>query len=1135
LSKSDAEYAMRFFVDLAEETPARVLHVDDEPSILKATKQCLEIEGAFQVDSALSVEEARKKMKKKAYDVIVSDYMMTGQNGLDFLSGLRAGGNTIPFIVFTGKGREEVAAKALNLGADQYLNKIGDPETVYLELAHGIRKAMQRKRASKRIRESEEKFRKIFESASDAMIYLDKTGRILGVNRKTVEVYGGPEKELVGKHFTKLGMLSRADIPKLVKAFARGLSGKHPILNICIRNKRGQEVSLECQGSLMRMSGKTTLLVIARDVTRRRQAEEGLKKSEEKYKDLLEATPIGICNLDMRGKITYANRAFEQLTGYSRDEILGRSALNLARQALRLSDEQLKPIITRIRNRLSGRKKSLPMTLLLRRKDGALRWVEAESKLIRKLGLPAGLQAILRDITERKQTEERLRESEERFRSIVENSHGGIGIVDDNFKIRYVNDQVSRILGYSKKELIGQDFRKLLPGESRSLVQDRYLRRQNGEDIPPQYEFELIRKDGRKIAVEMKAAIIQDSQGRVQTVAEILDVTDRRKAFEALRESEEKFRNLAEQLPNMVFINNKGRVVYANNKCREVMGYTEEEFYSPDFDFLNLVAPQSVDMVTSAFKKHTKGEEISPYEYTLVTKEGKRIEAIITTKLVKYDGDTAILGIVTDITERKRVETELRSSEERLSLLFQYAPDAYYLSDLKGTFVDGNRAAERLTGYDREELIGKSFLKLNLLSRREIPRAAKLLATNALEKPTGPDEFTLNQKDGTHISVEIRTFPINVKGKTLVLGIARDITERNEKEREIRESREKFKQLFMGNPEAAVYVGSDFCIMDVNPRFQEMFGYSPDEIIGRHINDVVVPEKKLTEAEALDKKANKGYVYQDTIRKRKDGSLVPVSISAAPITIEDRLEGFVGVYKDISQLKKAEKEVKDTLEKLRVVGRLVRHDVRNKLSAVTLNCFLAKKKLAEDHEALEHLGDIESSVWQAAEIFGFASTYEKLGIEELDYIDVERSFEEAASLLPRLPANVRNECGGLAVLADSLLQQLFYNLIQNSLNHGERVTEIRIRYEEMGKDVLRLIYEDDGIGIPEAEKERIFEEGYGRGTGYGLYLIRKICEVYGWTIQETGKHGKGAQFTITVPRMSDNRRMNYRLNRRRGH
>jgi len=97
------------------------------------------------------------------------------------------------------------------------------------------------------------------------------------------------------------------------------------------------------------------------------------------------------------------------------------------------------------------------------------------------------------------------------------------------------------------------------------------------------------------------------------------------------------------------------------------------------------------------------------------------------------------------------------------------------------------------------------------------------------------------------------------------------------------------------------------------------------------------------------------------------------------------------------------------------------------------------------------------------------------------------------------------------VLADSLLQQLFYNLIQNSLNHGERVTEIRIRYEEMGKDVLRLIYEDDGIGIPEAEKERIFEEGYGRGTGYGLYLIRKICEVYGWTIQETGKHGKGAQ------------------------
>ena len=167
------QYATEFYVDLTEKFQAKILHVDDEPSILKVARQCLEMEGHFQVDSAISVKEAEKKMKKHTYDVIVSDYMMPDRNGLEFLGDLRRTGNLIPFIMFTGKGREEVAVKALNLGADQYVNKIGDPETVYLELAHGIRKAIERRRAHDRIIESEEKFRNIFESANDAMIYLE--------------------------------------------------------------------------------------------------------------------------------------------------------------------------------------------------------------------------------------------------------------------------------------------------------------------------------------------------------------------------------------------------------------------------------------------------------------------------------------------------------------------------------------------------------------------------------------------------------------------------------------------------------------------------------------------------------------------------------------------------------------------------------------------------------------------------------------------------------------------------------------------------------------------------------------------------------------------------------------------------
>src|SRR5579859_3598631 len=123
-------------------------------------------------------------------------------------------------------------------------------------------------------------------------------------------------------------------------------------------------------------------------------------------------------------------------------------------------------------------------------------------------------------------------------------------------------------------------------------------------------------------------------------------------------------------------------------------------------------------------------------------------------------------------------EARLRASEERLRIVFEYAPDAYYLHDLEGRFVDANRAAEELSGYRREELIGKSFFEANFLSQEGIAQAGKGLALNAQGQAAGPDEYVLRKKDGTHVTVEIRTYPVKFLDQTLVLGIARDITER---------------------------------------------------------------------------------------------------------------------------------------------------------------------------------------------------------------------------------------------------------------------------------------------------------------------------------------------------------------------
>ena len=146
------------------------------------------------------------------------------------------------------------------------------------------------------------------------------------------------------------------------------------------------------------------------------------------------------------------------------------------------------------------------------------------------------------------------------------------------------------------------------------------------------------------------------------------DIGQTKKAEEALRESEEKFKTVTEQSPNMIFINQDGRIVYCNQKCEDIMGYKVEHICSPDFDFLDIIAPESKDLVIDNLKKHSMGDEVDPYEYKILAKQGHQIDAIITTKLILFEGERAILGIVTDITDKKRLEDQLHRAQKMEAL-----------------------------------------------------------------------------------------------------------------------------------------------------------------------------------------------------------------------------------------------------------------------------------------------------------------------------------------------------------------------------------------------------------------------------------------------------------------------------------
>jgi PAS domain S-box-containing protein len=1369
MAESDVEVSTGVVVDLTEKTPIRVLHVDDDAVFLKVAKQCLEMQGPFQVETASSVEEAMEKMKKKTFDVIVSDYVMPGKDGLEFLKELRDSGNDVPFIIFTGRGREEVAIKALNLGADRYVSKGGDPETVYGELAYGIRQTVEIRRAEEMLRRSEEKYRNLFENAKDVIVLMDLKGNITAINKAAVE-YGFKKDEVVGKNMRKF--VPKKYWPKLLKELVqiarrktvegkieiitpkgkkdaeyrsdpmivdnrvvgvqsvlrditehkkaeeelirlssaakmttdsivisdidakiidvneatlkmygtddkRDLIGKNSFDLIApedrekalagtketlgrgyvkgreynIITKDGGRVPVEMSVAIMKdVDGKPIGFVgISRDITEHKRAEEALRDSKKNWSDSFNSLEDVMIIINKDYTIERINDNGLKLLGKTREELIGKKCYQVI-----LGVDAPSEFCPGKRALKTGKVESVDRYMKLFDKYFSIK----SSPIFNERGEIVGFVDLMRDITERKRAEEELEKGLVKYRSLVEDTDVGIITVDVEGGFIFVNKAICKVTGYSEKELIGRPFAALVHPDDRQRILGIFQEFLKNPDMKPQFEFRVIHKKGHIVHMHSAPTIFRFKGEIAGSHAIITDITERRKAEKSLQDAKEKWISLTENTDDIIMIvDGKGVIQYIN---RTIPPYTPEETsgklvydYVPreqhdimreslskvfktgkpdSFEvssnipktgtiwFRAKVVPikhdkeiPSVVMISTDITERKKAEEalrdaeerwvsltdntddtiviadnkdiiryinrtippttpegvIGKSVYDYVSKEHHNVmreslkkvyktgkpdsyEVVLdmsainpkigtlwfNTKVVPIKTDEEISGVImvaTNITERKRAEEELKSSEDRLKVTFEFAPDAYYLNNLKGTFVDGNKAAEELTGYKRSELIGKSFLKLKLLPRSQIPRAAKLLAKNALGKPTGPDEFVLKRKDGTQVSVEIRTFPVKIKDQTLVLGIARDISERKKAEEKIR--------LFSDSVKASI---NAIAINDLNGRFtyvnlafEKMFGYSLKELTKMTIPQLV-PKEALGQLmeEILPEIKKKGGWIGEGWGQRKDGTKFPVSMSTSLVKDEKgKPIATLGSFIEITERKKAEKALKGTMEelkmtneKMRVVGMLTRHDVRNKLSVVTGNIFLTKQKVSGDREALTCLDNAESAVRQVERIFDFARTYEKLGAEELTYMSVEKSVKEAFSVFADLHGiKVINDCRGLKVLADSLLRQLFYNLIDNSLKYGEKASKIRMYYKEVRKDQLKLVYEDDGVGIPKAEKEKIFKEGYGKGTGYGLYLIRKMCEVYGWSIRETGKHGKGAQFTMTIPKVDSKRKILYKF------
>lgn len=645
---------------------------------------------------------------------------------------------------------------------------------------HIAKNIAERKKAEEVLRESAQRYRSLVEPAKDVIYTLSLKGEINSLNPVFETITGWSRDEWIGKPFGPI--IHPDDLPVAMGIFQDVLRGKTPsVYELRVLAKSGEYLVGEFTTTPQVRDGKVYgILGIARDVTERKKLEAALQKSEEKYRSIIESANDGIATVDLKGNFTFVNKKGEEISGYNREELFGQPLSKL------VCPEYLPVIFEKLKARAMGAEEKYAYEIEILNKAGERVPLEITTNLITKDGKPVGSQVIVRDITERKRLEKALRESEEQYRTLVESSNDAIFTIDTQGKFTFFNENVKRILGFSSKALVGRHFVEILPPESQKKALKFFSKGMKGE-AGHKYELEVFRKEGSTATVELNMSTLFQDGKPVGRLGIARDITERKKAEVAIRESEEKFRSIFENANDViVFVDKKGRILEVNKKIEAMLGYKRDKIIGKNFAKLGVFGLKDAPRILKLFKDAVKKG------WVLETDESKALN-IMELKIKRKNGDIALveasttavrkngklegfLSIIRDVTERKRLEEALQKSEEYYRGLMENAADAIFVLNDNGRYLDANSKALELTGYGMEELLSKSVQEL--FSEDNQSHLAHKFQEVLKEGRCTCQDLDILRKDGAIAPLDISASTLDLGGAGVVMCIARDISER---------------------------------------------------------------------------------------------------------------------------------------------------------------------------------------------------------------------------------------------------------------------------------------------------------------------------------------------------------------------
>jgi len=1119
----------------------RILIVDDDVIISMRLEELLGSMGYDVVGVASSGKEGVEMAKKLHPDLILMDIVMPGEmDGIDAAEKIREDLD-IPVIFVTGHAKDQLIERAKVAEPYGYILKPFQENQIKAAIDIALyrkemdrqlqethreleRKVEQLKLNEKELKASQLWLNSIFNSLEEAVIVATPDRQFVNINEAAQRMFGYSVEEIANSsselfhvdhdHYVEFGK-------RIQEAFD---IGKTADFEFEARRKNGEIFPTEHTVSLLRVDdGEPAGMVsVIRDITERKLAEEALRESEEKYRSLITNIPDVTWTTDSEFKTNFVSPNAENVFGYTLKEIYeGGDSIFPGR----IHPEDAEKV-ERAFTKLFEKETMFDVEYRIKRKDGEWIWGHDRSTATYEKDGVMYADGIFSNITSRKRTEKALRESEERMRLALDGTEEGIWDWNPQTGEIYIDPNWQRILGYEvgEKDYKFDWWEKSIHPDSFPTFEEALNAYLDGRAKYYELEYQIRTKTGDWKWIWARGKCVEyDDQGQpTRFIGTHRDITDRKRAEEALRESEATARAILNTPTDaMGLIDTSGIILDINETMARSLGGSVNELIGL-FGW-DLIPPELAQSRKAIADKVIQSGKPIRFEDE---RQGIYFDNVFYPVFDAQGEATKVAVMARDLTDHKLAEKALGESEERFRLLAETSVDSIYQLDRERNITFMNRAGEKMYGYELGEMKGLHFS--SLISEQRLSEA-ETIVEKTLSGDTVEGELFVKHKNEKEFQIQYSMVPQQKDGLIVgFAGISRDITERKQAEEALRESEEKYRLLVENQTDLLVKVDREGRFQFVSPSYCKMFGKTEEELIGKTFMPLVHRDDRESTAKEMEKLYHPPHTaYMEQRAMTKDGWTWLAWLDTGVLDEKGDVTEIIGLGRDISERMRAEEE-KNKLEtrlhraqKMEALGLMagaVAHDLNNILSGIVAYPDLILMDLPEDSPLREPIEVMKDSGNRAVDVVadlmtitrGVATGKEVLNLNIIaeEYL-ISGEHKNLQKMRPSVVFKPELDEELLNITCSSThIKKSLMNLVTNAseaIEGGGTVTiSTANRYLDeplKGYEDVRigeytvLSVSDDGSGISPEDLERIFEPFYtkkvmGRsGTGLGLAIV----------------------------------------------